>query len=500
MLNKTRLFGVHVPLRPATCERVVSGMWLVPGSLISAWPLLSLLCAMGAGACSSTATGDRQPLTVGTGGESSSESLQSCVPGAIRTCHCADGQLTGVQNCLAGGELTACAGCRTGSAMAEETREAVNDGALCKELSGQSGCKDENYRSEELPASILFVVDRSGSMLCNAPEYGQSVEECQAQASTKFPDKPTKWDSTAAALSQVFSGLVGSGASAGLSFFSNNDVCGVHSIPTLPVKPVDANQAVQLADALRDTIPGGGTPIVGATTLAYAHLYEEAGLDANGGCANPPCGARGNRFVVLITDGADSCPTEPFSGACGGLSCTDFLLDHGVIEAASVNIRTFVIGAPGSEPARGFLSELARSGGTAKQAGTCSADRTSSSGDCHYDMTSTTDFAADLSQALDEISGSAIGCQFAVPQPADRPESRNVNVQYRPGGTGDPICLALDNGPCDAGADGFQFAKNTDGTDDLSKVVLCGSACATIQADPDVQVDVVLGCEPFVLE
>ena len=69
--------------------------------------------------------------------------------------------------------------------------------------------------------------------------------------------------------------------------------------------------------------------------LSYAHLYEEAGLDSTGSCAAPPCGASGNRFVVLITDGADSCPEEPFEGACGGLPCTDFLLDASVHDAAA---------------------------------------------------------------------------------------------------------------------------------------------------------------------
>jgi hypothetical protein len=115
-------------------------------------------------------------------------------------------------------------------------------------------------------------------------------------------------------------------------------------------------------------------------------------------------------------------------------------------------------------------------------------------------MTTSTDFAADLGAALDDISGSAIGCEFPVPQPDDRPATDNVNVQYRPGGTGTPVCLGYDPAPCDAGSDGWQFGKLPDGSDDLSRVVLCGEACRTVQNDPAVQIDVVLGCRPLVVD
>jgi hypothetical protein len=163
-----------------------------------------------------------------------------------------------------------------------------------------------------------------------------------------------------------------------------------------------------------------------------------------------------------------------------------------------VNIRTFVIGAPGSEPARGFLSELALRGGTGKNAGACTGNRTAEDGDCHFDMTTSTDFAADLASALDAISGSALGCEFPVPQgPAP---TENVNVQFRTGGTSAPECFGYDPSPCDAGANGWQFAKNPDGGDDLGKVVLCGSACQKVQSDPAIQVDVVLGCQKLLVE
>jgi hypothetical protein len=430
----------------------------------------------------------------------SAATVPQCKAGERSACFCPDGTQTGMQTCSTAGALGACTGCKTqsvsdASGATVASAGPAHDGALCPKLRGEVSCTDQSFQSQKLPPSILFLLDRSGSMMCNAPESGQSSADCDMKAQTLFFDKPTKWAITTAALEKMFGKLADSGASAGLQFFSTDDVCGVSSMPVVKLAKVDQTQVSAMTAALAATNPSGGTPIVGGTILAYDHLYEEAGLDASGGCAEPPCGASGNRFVVLITDGSDSCPMEPTPGACGGEACTDFLLDHGAPDARGVNIRTFVIGVPGSEPARGFLSELALRGGTAKNGGQCSADRHAQSGDCHFDMSTSQDLASDLSRALDAISGAALSCEFPVPQVAGRAPSRNVNVQYRPGGTGDPVCLALDEKPCEGGANGWQFSKTATGEDDLSRVVLCGGACDTIKSDPKVRVDVVLGCQ-----
>lgn len=475
---------------------------------LCAAPLAWLLATALAAGCSGSesSVGDRRgglaaDGAAGSGGAAAAAPF-TCTAGTTLPCDCPDGTRSGHQLCVGGTALAACQGCRTSADAAPGgmAQAPILDGALCPMLAGQAGCTNESFRSEELPASVLFLVDRSGSMRCNLPEAGQSSEECEAMAATKYPDQPTKWQLTTAALEQVMHALVDSGTSAGLSFFTTDDVCGVDSTPSVPVAPVDAAHAAALSSALATTQPNGGTPIVGGTILAYEHLYAEAGLDASGGCAQPPCGARGNRFVVLLTDGADSCPTEPFDGACGGGACTDFLLDHSAPDAVRVNIRTFVIGAPGSETARGFLSELALRGGTAKNAGQCTGERGSGAGDCHFDMTTSTDFASDLSAALDDIRGAALGCEFPVPQPTGAPPTRNVNVQYRPGGSGAPECVGYDDSPCASSSQGFQFAKHADGSDDLTKVVLCGAACDRIRNDPAIQVDVVLGCQPLLLD
>jgi len=447
-----------------------------------------------AGVADPQTSGNEEQLASGAGGtiESSVEEALPCSPvGQEQPCFCPDGTPTGTQLCDTDGKLWPCEGC-------EDQQSGPTE--MCAQLEDQNTCEAKSYVSKKLRTSILFVVDRSGSMSCNTPDDGQSSENCEAQSTKMFPEKPSKWDITIQALKESFTALEGSNASVGLMFFSNDTVCGVHSDLTqggVPLDVIGSSQNALLFNALDNQSPAGGTPLVGATILAYAHLHQEAGGD----CADPPCGAKGNRFVVLITDGADSCPDPLFDGVpCGphgsGVLCTQYLLETEVPKAAGVNIRTFVIGAPGSEPARGLLSDLAFRGGTAKNSGSCNhSDPNGETGDCHFDMTNTQNFSEDLKFALGDISGAALGCEFAVPEVPDiQIEPDEVNVQYTLSGEV-PICIPNDiTAGCDDGAQGWQFAKNADGSDNLSKVVVCGDYCATIESNSDIRVDVILGC------
>jgi len=172
-----------------------------------------------------------------------------------------------------------------------------------------------------------------------------------------------------------------------------------------------------------------------------------------------------------MTDGEESCGTQGDESNLADLAAARArLLGTEVEKARDANIRTFVIGAPGSEGARGFLSELAYQGGTALDPSCVHGD--DANGNCHFDLTAQSDFAGVLRDALGQISGKAVSCEFAVPARA----SGNINVQYTKSG-GDPICFAEDTRPCDGGADGWQFAKDLAGNPDPTHVVLCGPAC-----------------------
>ncbi|MDH5671202.1 MAG: VWA domain-containing protein [Myxococcales bacterium] len=405
------------------------------------------------------------------GGEASELSAYVCESTPTQACLCPNGAMEGTQSCVpdaAGGAAVGpCAGCPT--AVQDS---AAQSGALCAALQQQVGCEATTFRSEELPASVLFLVDRSGSMLCNAPPL-QASADCGIEPSDA--SMPSKWDITVQSLGQTFGNLVGRNVNAALSFFSLDGECATDSAPSVALSALSDEQAIRLDDALASEQAEGRTPIVSALINAYQYMHWEARAD----CPLEPCGAPGNRFVVLLTDGSESCASPEEQRR---------LLEETVPDALDVNIRTFVIGAPGSEPGRGFLSELAYRGGTARS-GDCDhgAIEEGESGDCHFDMTTTTDFAADLQAVLGDIGGS-VGCSFAVSG------SGSINVQYALGGA-EPTCLEQSQAlPCEGGAEGWQFAKRADGSDDPSQVVICGSACDAIQNDNAAQVDIVLGC------
>jgi hypothetical protein len=228
--------------------------------------------------------------------------------------------------------------------------------------------------------------------------------------------------------------------------------------------------------SLRNVTPGGGTPLVGATILAYKHLHELALAGS----------ITGNEFVVLITDGEQSeqCSNPP--RCSDARSCYALLLDSEVERAVApgVGIRTFVIGAPGSEPARTVLSTIASRGGT----GTPGCDPTR--GDCHFDMTTESDFGQALARALSEIIGQANTCELDIARPTDGSavDLERVNVVRTPSGQAPVLVPRNGRAPCDAGADGWQY------TEDFSKIRLCGPACDAVKADVGGRVHVVLGC------
>ncbi|MET0283025.1 MAG: VWA domain-containing protein [Polyangiales bacterium] len=404
----------------------------------------------------------------GDGGSSSSPTGEACTPGKMTTCYCPDGAKSGMQACSSKGVLGSCE-CDVDLNPLPST----SNGGLCASLVNNTNCQATPYVSKELPTSMLFVLDRSRSMVCNLPPL-QSSEECEANPQPVDRLQPSKWRITRESLSSAFEELP-NGALLGLSYFSNNGSCGVNSEPAVSLVALDDGQRNALTDSLNTVQPDGLTPIVGATILAYNHLHEEIK-------------APGNRFVVLITDGAESCNPEAIGQ----------LLETEVKKARDANIRTFVIGAPGSENARNLLSELAFRGGTAVS-NNCKhdIDGPANVGDCHLDMTTSTDFAAALTAALGTVSSAAQGCEFAVPPTnSSLSDEDDVNVQYTPGGSGKPECFLPVQGDCNS-VDGWQFATGSDGQPDRTKVVLCGSACDRIRADPAARVDILVGCEPI---
>ncbi len=336
-----------------------------------------------------------------------------------------------------------------------------------------TGCASSSMESTLLPSNLLFVIDRSASMACNPPPTTDSMV-CEQDPVAVDAMLPTKWEITRGALRTAIQALP-SDTVVGISYFSNDDACGVHENPSVPLAKLDDAQRTGIEASLANVEPSGATPLVGATILAYKHLHDLALAGK----------IHGKQFVVLLTDGQQSDACSDPQLCSGQQACTDLLVNTEVPKAAGsgVGIKTFVIGAPGSEPARGVLSQIAFNGGTALPG--CSV----ALGNCHFDMTTQAKFDQALADALTQIAGRALSCELPLPQPPSGTLDRTlVNVVYSPADGSDPRLILKDDRPCDSGADGWQYAP------DETNIRLCGPTCDSVRKDRGGRIDVVLGC------
>src|SRR6185295_12249048 len=154
---------------------------------------------------------------------------------------------------------------------------------------------------------------------------------------------------------------------------------------------------------------------------------------------------RGNKFVVLLTDGDQSKACSDLALCSDQAECTNLLINNEVPKAAGpgVNIKTFVIGAPGSEPARNTLSAIAKNGGTAPDGCNVVA------GNCHFDLTKQTKFDQALADALSQLAGrTALSCELQVPKPGGMAiDPKLVNVVYSPADGSPPSLILKDDDP-----------------------------------------------------
>lgn len=238
------------------------------------------------------------------------------------------------------------------------------------------GCtKDQN---------ILFVIDRSGSMQCNPPPTTDS-QACERFPTRADPAMPSKLEIVQTSMSMAFDLLLPSmmpGAPktrAGLAKFSTDDMCATTVDPLVPVTDTSQQTLDGMRMALTGLVPGGTTPIVNAMNSSYQYFMMHT-MDLPG-----------DKHVILVTDGADTC--TPQQGI-------QQLINTTAPQALAQGIRTWVIGAPGSERARSMLSHLAKAGGTGKP--NCDVGNTPTTGNCHYDMTMG-DFATTFAMGLAEI-------------------------------------------------------------------------------------------------
>jgi hypothetical protein len=331
-------------------------------------------------------------------------------------------------------------------------------------------CAGESIQTEALPSVLELVIDTSSSMNQMAPGGGG-----------------TKWEVTRAALLDAVPGSNNSpglpaGTGVGLIFYPNTNVNPV----SRTAQPVTAcvNTGAMVPAALLGDANGAHRGLIrnaiGQVQLqqstpthdAYKYAFEN-GISAT----NVP----GRRYMLVITDG-----TPTLSLGCmnpsGSLSDQDPAPIVAEIQrVAAAGVKTFLIGSPGSEANRSWMSQAAIIGGTSKPG--CNVNGPNY---CHMDMTTAPNFSTALRDGLAAVVGAINSCtfEFGTPPPGQTISASNITVTMASGGQS-TLVVRDDVGDC---TKGWQLTAD-------KHILLCPDTCATVQADPLITVDVMFGCE-----
>ena len=331
-----------------------------------------------------------------------------------------------------------------------------------------ASCAGEAVEGEALPSVIELVIDTSSSMNQTAPGTNQS-----------------KWEVTRTALLEAVVGTTGPGlpgsVGVGLIFYPNR-------MAKINTSPGTVTDCVNTGAALAPALLGGAT---GAQRQAVRNAISQVQLqqstpshDAykwafeNGiSGTNVP----GRRFMLLITDGTPTLSlgcTNP-SGSLSDVDPTP-IVDE-IRRTAAAGIKTFLIGSPGSEANRRWMSQAAVIGGTGPAG--CQVNGPNW---CHMDMTTAPNFSTALRDGLAQISGQLNSCDYEFPPPPSGQviSPSNINVVLTSGGASQ-LVVRDDINDC---TKGWQLTAD-------KRIHLCPETCQAVQSDPNMSVDILFGCE-----
>jgi hypothetical protein len=309
-------------------------------------------------------------------------------------------------------------------------RAGSSDGGVGPAPTFDANCGNSASTMTQLPADLLLVLDRSGTMTNNIADDNP----CDTSTGTCAE----RWATIIQAMQVV---LAGSPASIqwGLKFFSTPGLetglgttpMGCVVLPTMEV-PMGAGNSAAIVGAIASTTPNYNTPTRAAIEMAAAYLAT-----LNDGRT---------KYILLATDGEPNCkvdgeyPTTPDLPAALGA----------IAAAKAAGIAVYVIGVG---PSAGNLDEMARQGGTGK----------------FYPALSPQSLLA----ALNAIVGTVVSCVYTMSSTPPDPNNLGVYLdkQLVPQST----------------SDGWILSSS-------SSVTFTGPTCDRIKAGAYKDVQVLFGC------
>jgi hypothetical protein len=180
--------------------------------------------------------------------------------------------------------------------------------------------------------------------------------------------------------------------------------------------------------------------------------------------------------AVYVTDGF---PTE-----CTVQDIPTIATVAGAAKSGTPSIKTFVIGVFSNDEqtqATTNLNQIATAGGTNPA----------------FIISTTSNVTQQFQAALDKIRGSSLPCEYTLPKPTTgTPDYEKVNVQVTSGaGAKSLLPLAGANASACTAAGGWYYDVDPKTGGTPTKVIICPSSCTSLNADPNAQIDVLLGCK-----
>lgn len=343
-----------------------------------------------------------------------------------------------------------------------------------------TACNAWAIEPEAAPAKLELVVDVSSSMNNNAPGTNLS-----------------KWEVTRDALVEAVCGVSGpglsSGTAVGLMFYPNMINNNVSTTPTSPdvclnlggITPMatlgnndPGTQRTLLRDTLTQAVLGRGTPTADAYDYALNNLV----------LSDAQMAFSGDTYILLITDGMPTLNQGCYNPVGSLQNLPGDPIVTLVDQAYSRNVKTFIIGSPGSEEGLAWLSMAAFMGGTGKPG--CNPNAGAAGPLCHMDMTTATDFSAALREGLAQVVQAVSGCKFDVPtESADGTQQVDTNeinpiIKY---GDGNAELVGRDNASGESCTEGFRLLSAT-------QLELCQDTCSRFMADSKATMQLIFGC------
>ncbi|MCA9631931.1 MAG: VWA domain-containing protein [Myxococcales bacterium] len=320
---------------------------------------------------------------------------------------------------------------------------------------GQDACASDTYGGKQLPLDMYIVLDRSGSM------------------------DGTSWDAVKSAITTFVQSPDSDGIGVGMQFFPvDGPACPLFPpCDTVPgctqvlfaceASACDPNDylppavnlaplpgvASQIVNKINNTTPNGGTPTMPALQSAAQAMTSYA-------AQNPTHKV----IIVLASDGA---PTD-----CE----TDINKIASVAAAAAASnppVLTYTIGI-GDIAA---LDTIAAAGGSQKAI-----------------VVDTAQGGQDFLDAMNEIRGQALGCEYLMPTPSEGDaDPDKLNVRYTPDGSAEEVIPRVSDASQCQGQAGWYY----DDPANPSKIILCPSSCDRVK-NLGGSVNIELGCEQIV--